>query len=334
MKPFWQNARVIAVDADPRKYQAQAAEPGDPKRVLSRSDLVRFGRCPAKWIRGIPEKESKSMRFGTLVDCWWLTPQHWDERVAVRPEKYPHEDKKTGEKTMKDWAGQSNWCKAWMAEAEKSGKTITGLEERSEVFKAVDSLRAVDCYKELETEWYTQVWCEAEHTDQATGLTITAKVLLDILPSRENATYGKCLADLKTCRRANLRTITREVFEFGYHVQAALSTDLYELASGEDRPDWLLVLVENEAPYHTEPSILAADYVELGRSYYMRQIARYCQCLKSGVWPPYEPGAERLGPWRKIRPQDWMAEEMWMDAPTEDAEQVKDDSSEEGPVTP
>lgn len=274
------------------------------------------------------------MRFGTLVDCWWLTPQHWDERVAVRPEKYPHEHKKTGEKTMKDWAGQSKWCQAWMAEAEKSGKTITDLEERSEVFKAVDSLRAVDCYLELENEWQTQVWCEAEHTEQSTGLTITAKVLLDIVPHKLNGLYGKCLADLKTCRRANLRTITREVFEFGYHVQAALSTDIYELASGEDRPDWLLVLVENEAPYHTEPSILAADYVELGRFYYMRQIARYCQCLKSGVWPPYEPGAERLGPWRKIRPQDWMAQELWMDAPTEEAEQVRDDSAEEGPVTP
>lgn len=322
--PYWTNA--VLIDKDPGAYHLDNALPGDPGRVMSRSDLVRFSRCPAKWRKGIPEKDSESKRFGMLVDLLWLTPERWQRTTVERPPEYPSEDKK-GNVTMKPFNANSHWCDAWLQEQKAKGIEVLKREERLKVHAAVDAIRREAPYFSLERGWKTQVWVEAEHQDHETGLTVRCKALLDIVPDVAHPVYSKCLADLKTCRNASLRSITNEVFSFGYHVQAALHSDIYESATGEDRPDWLLVLLENEPPYQTEPSILNAEYVGLGRRFYQRALARYCQCLKANVWPGYA-NREMLGPWRVIRHEDWMAQQEWLDAPVKEPEEPEQESEE------
>jgi hypothetical protein len=63
---------------------------------MSRSELVEFYECPAKWILGPHGDDSTpSMDFGSLVDCLVTQPERFDDLFAVCPETYTNKKGET-----------------------------------------------------------------------------------------------------------------------------------------------------------------------------------------------------------------------------------------------
>jgi hypothetical protein len=299
------NAKIIAKGYDSGEYRRQDAKRGDSKYVIGRSDLGLIASNPRKWVKGfkLDDDGTDSTEWGTLLDTLILDSGRFNQRFAVRPDKYKKTvmrcpncgseaesakcskckcDREPVEKEC-DWSGNSTTCQEWLAP--HAGKIILKNEDMANVNAAVKGLDE-ECERFI-ADASTQVYCTADWKDGATGIVIPVKILLDIVPDKEHPDYGRGLGDLKTARDASPREWTKAVYHRGYAMQAALYTDVYVAATGEDRCEFYHVISENTSPYYAELRRLDLDFVELGRSQYRAALAKYAQCLSSGKWPGY-----------------------------------------------
>jgi hypothetical protein len=267
---------------------------GDPEYVLSRSDLVEIGRCAHRWVAGYQPPDSDAKEWGALIDCMTLSPDRFRTAYAMTPEMYP--DSKTGE--PKPWNWNANYCKAWRDE--RPGVTIIRPNEFEEASAAVSVLMADEQIRDLIKLSRKQVMVVAEYKDADTDLTVPLKCLIDLVS-------GIGLADLKTCSTASPFVWPRDVFNYGYNVQAALYLDAYNLATGENRQEFVHILQESFAPWETAKRMLSAEFIELGRASYIAALKRYCGCLKENRWPGYDEGARLVvNGLRIVEPEAYM----------------------------
>lgn len=297
------NGKIIGANYDAREYLRSAHGRGEPAYVMSRSDLMEFAVCPSRWINGgHVEEETTSTEWGSLVDCLVTDSARFDERFAIKPEKYPVLDKSgkpTGEE--KPWNGNSTWCKEWMAA--QSGRCCISTQERENASaaakRAAQPLLGFDCQ--------FQVFATADFQDEDTGLVVPLKVLIDIVPSDE---LSKSLIDLKTAKNGDPRKWNRVCFERDYHVQSALQLDVFNAASGQSRDEFYHIVQENFSPYEVSMPFIDPSFVSLGRQKYLLALQVYAQCLKSGHWATYDQmQRENHNGHPIVSPEAWMVEE-------------------------
>jgi hypothetical protein len=292
--------------------------------------LHEFSNCPSRWLKGYRRAESDATDFGSLVDCLALTPAQFSKRYVVRPKTYEAVDKKTKESVTKPWNGNATVCGEWMDA--HSHLEVVKPDDFNDADNAVASLTLDLAIREILSS-INQVWCEADYTDRATGITIRFKVLIDLLPS-EKGGYRQWIIDLKTSRNASLRAWARDCYALWYHVQAAVYMDVYASAVPEDdRNTWGQIIVENVAPFQTAKRWLTADMVNLGRQTYQAALARYCRCLSDGVWPDYDSHSRSMIPgWGEVAPEAWMASAETIYEPLEEPEQKQERGDDQGIV--
>jgi len=301
LKNPFASGKVVGPIKDPAAYHTDEFKRGDPNFVMGRSDLMEFANCPLRWINGYESEESKATEWGSLVDCLFLTPGEFKRRYAVAPETYP--DAKTGE--AKAWNLNSTWCKEWVAQ--QQGKEVIKSKLFGPACDAVKVLQSDPDIKALRECSQTQVMAAATYHDPETDLVVPVHILIDMMPAVDSD-YGKALADLKTCNCAAVRAWNRAVFDHGYAVQAAFYLDVWTMATGEDRVDFLHVVQESFTPYQTEKRMLSAEFIEIGRAKYQSALAKYCACLKSGIWPGYGGARVEWNGWQMTEPEPWMVQ--------------------------
>lgn len=297
------NGKLIGANVDPDAYHRTDKERGDRDYPMGRSSLMLFAECPHKWINGYERKESEATEWGSLIDCLFLTPDQFEKRYAITPETYP--DSKT--KEPKKWNWNANFCKDWRDE--QAPKIAITRDENLEACNAIARLGESEPMMDLLKCCLRQVMLVAEWHDKETGLEIPLKTLIDLVPALDHATYGRCLADFKTSYTANGERWSKVAAEHNYHVQAALSLDIYENATGEGRDSWLNVVQENFAPWEVADPIpmLSQEFINEGRKAYKAALAKYCECLASGEWPSYPTGNLVIKQFQIIDPPPWLA---------------------------
>lgn len=294
-------AKVVGENIKPESYHDAVFERGDKRRVISRSDLMQFAKCPHRWLAGYGEDDTRSKDWGGLVDCLLLTPQFFEDQYAVKPLTYPADGKKKGDPVEeKPWNGNAAWCKDWLAN--NATKTCISTKELAEAKKAVAIIEADKELALILKAGRKQVMVVAEFHDAATGVIVPVKCLIDCVPADDNA-----LLDLKTTQSGDLKSWGKSVFGFGYHVQAAMYLDAWNAATGEDRKWMRHVVQENFAPYETAKRIITEDYIAIGRGQYTAALRHYCDCLAANYWPGYDADAElQISGWAIVEPESWM----------------------------
>lgn len=294
------NSKIVSVGLNPDDYHEHGIERGTAQFPVSPSSLKEFMRCPGRWKDGYVSPGSSSLAFGTFLDCLLLTPELFASRFAVKPSTY--KDAKTGEE--KPWNGNAGVCKEWLASVD--GKEVISRHELADVQAARERiLKEPDIARFLEQS-DRQVYVTAEWHDEATGLVIPLRCLIDLAPTKDSE-FAKCLGDLKSSRSGALIPFQRQVHQFGWHIQAAFDTDLYTAATGEDRNTWCFVGQENFHPWQPFKRMLSQDFIELGRSEYTRALKNYAACLKHGHWPGYDDNDEAIQGWSLCQTEPWMA---------------------------
>lgn len=312
MNPF-KTAKIVGENIEPAVYLRQDAKRGDKDYIMSRSELMEFAQCPHRWINGYKEDgETKSTEWGNLIDCLALQPERFEERFTVAPESYS--DGKTG--VMKPWNWNANFCKEWR---EQQGEaTVIKSETKAEADIAIKTLMADEHLAELISCSRKQVFVMAEYSDEATGLTIPVKALLDLVPDPKSRRFGKCLSDFKTSLTADPARWPSICFNHHYDAQSALHMDAYVKATGEDRTDWLHAIQENFSPYETGRCLLSAEFVDMGRMKYVQALRLYAHCLASNEWPGYCDGiGQIMDGFPLVEPLPWMIkpETVWRPLP-------------------
>lgn len=284
------NAKLIGDNIDTSAYLTQptGVKRGDKAFVMSRGELMRFYRCPSKWLKGVGDESSDSKDYGSLIDMMVLTPNKFNTRYVVAPAMYPCEPTKKDPRTEKPWTLKATYCADWKDQQETKGLEVVTASDKADVDGAAQSLAeyALDFIGASKV----QVMCMAEWHDE-TGIVVPVKVLLDLVPDKDSR-FGTKLGDFKSCQSARPKDFEKSIFDYNYDAQAWLNRELYVMATNERREDWQFVIQENTAPWECPPEqpILSLESFSDGEIKIKRALRKYCQCLKTGIWPSYDIG--------------------------------------------
>lgn len=127
-------------------------------------------------------------------------------------------------------------------------------------------------------------WVSTEFGD------IRRKARLDIL------TEGNVITDLKSTRDARPDPFMHSIERFGYDVQAAWYLDTWNAASKDQKEIYLLIAVENIAPYCVWVHRLSKEYIAQGRAKYLGLLNKYAECATKNEWPGYPVEITTLNP--------------------------------------
>lgn len=319
----FQNANVVAENVSAETYRATGEKRGSVSFPMTRSELLSFAACPARWKLGYIRPESKALSYGSLLDCIVLQPDQFSTRYVEVPETYQTTgmlcpqcksitDAQTCRKCKcdrvqmkidKPWDWASSVCQEW--KKSNDGKEPVKSEALTEAVLAEHAIREIDGIGEMLRDAQKQVMVVAEWADVATGLTVPVKVLLDIVPD-VNGPHGKLLFDLKSTKSAATRACQRDCFNFGYAAQAAMHSAVYCAATGEDRCSFAHIISESCPPFHVELDLLSVEFVNIGIAQIMSALGLYCQCLKANKWPGYR-AETMIENFRLLQPEAWMA---------------------------
>ena len=294
----FKNATIFKVGATNDEYQKREHERGHPLFAMSSSSLKEFGHCPARWFAGYESPDSPAKTWGSLIDCLATSPDDFENRFAIQPAQY-----KSADGDMKDWNGNATVCKKWKRDHE--GMDIISDATFKKASLAVARLNNDPIIKSWLDACERQVWVKAEWHDEPTGRVVPVQCLIDFVP-RLDSEFPKCLGDLKCVRSAGIIPFQRQVYQMGWHVQAAFNTDLYLAARNEDRNTWCFIIQENYEPFQPAKRMLSEAFVDIGRAMYRKHLSNYAQCLKHGRWPGYDDHDEAIQSWTLVQPEPWM----------------------------
>lgn len=322
MNPF-RNCKIVGTNISPEVYLRQdpKAERGNSLYVLSRSDLMKFLPCHRKWKNGIPEKDSTSLEWGNLVDCAILQPSSFEQRYCVAPEMYPRTPTKADPRTEGKWTRAATYCNEWEAEKKKDGFEVIKKDEFDEVKGALTVFYKNEFAVAFTRASLRQVFIIGEYFDEATGVIIPVKCLLDLQPDKalietlepRRTSWLRYLGDYKSGKSAAPKAFESSIFEYGYDVQAYMSLQMFNNATGEHRDSWQFLVQENNEPYEmpdVQPAIYdGGSFMELGQARCLHALRSYAQCVKTGKWPSYA-----LGGRTRVNNDAYVAEAAeWMD---------------------
>lgn len=245
--------------------------------ALGSSGLKKLARSPQHFYAAYLDPQrpvsetTPAMRAGTLAHCALLEPHALVDRYVVRPEGL---DLRT-----KDG-------KAWAASISPEFELVTAEQMRTAQRQAA-AVRALPEIGALIGAGRTEV--SAFAVDPQSGVMLKARP--DVVAPAGN---GVILVDLKTTTSASAKDFTRTIVNFGYAMQAAHYTDVYQQASGLEVLGFLFVCTESDYPHAAAAYMLPDDWLDAARKERRRLIDLYSSCSASGVWPGYSSAIQLL----------------------------------------
>lgn len=324
MKTPFTNGKIVGDQINNAEYHKATHARGDRNFVMTRSHLQQILTCAKRWRDGYEGDDTKATIWGSLIDCLVLTPDRFDQLFAIYPLTYPCDPTSKDPRTSKPWNANATYCREWKAEHVAAGRTCIledKLDHDGEVVEetaattmkraraAVAALKADTIAWEFVACSRKQVMITVDYVDEATGLVIPVKVLIDLYPDSQHPKYGKALGDLKTTINAAPGAWEKAVVDRGYDIQAAMNI-LAARACGDDRVTFHHVIEESYEPWQPAKRQLAEEYLTAGAEVLLHGLAYYAQCLKHDYWPDYESGSPAgamvINGWQMSQPPSWI----------------------------
>lgn len=247
--------------------------------AASQSKLNKLTRCCAdlKWHIDHPsEEDSAAMQLGRAVDCAITQPEEFESNYAAAPDV----DKRTK-------SGKADWLE--FAEANQ-GKQILKASDYERCLTMRDAVHKCNTARGLITG---QVHFQPSIVWHDRMSSMLCKGRLDAW----NAEL-ETVIDIKTTRDASFFKFRNAVHQFGYHRQAAWYLDGM-LANGKSPKHFVIIAVENEAPYNVAVYKLIDDKpdegVQRGRKENEELLKKYRACLATNIWPGYPDDIQLMG---------------------------------------
>jgi len=238
---------------------------------IRRSDLWLIHDSPEKfrWAMDHPEEEepTPALVFGQAAHKLLLEPNEFTEEFAVAPDGI---DRRT-----KD--GKAAWASFLESNA---GKTVIDRDTFNQILamreKAMSNptvAKLMSGRKEVPYFW----------TDPDTG--ILCKVKLDCLTYLDDIPV---VVDYKTAKSAAMHDFQRDVYQFGYHLQAAMYTEaVMRCLKLTERPMFAFVTQEKQAPFSVNVITVPEDVMNYGLDTFRELLGIYKACDESGNWYGY-----------------------------------------------
>ena len=261
---------ILNFDLSSEAYHAET-------ECASNSNLSLLKRSPIhmKWAQANPV-ESPAMRLGTLVHYAVLEGDAFDLLYVSGPE---------GDRRKKDV--RDEW--AYMIE-EHGAEYVLKPDEFNQIQAMRDAISSHPVASSLLLPAYgvkTEASCFWD--DEYTG--VRCKARLDSLPAGKN---GDVICDLKTTVNGSAEEFSKKSFSFGYHRAAAHYLEAWKQCGDDDRPDFLFVVVEKNAPHGVSVFQMCEASIALGRRELDRLLQVWQMCDEDGVWAGYPTHVQQL----------------------------------------
>jgi len=323
-----QNAQLVGFNIPPSHYETETEQRGSPALTVRAHILGEILRNAQRWVKGYESPESKSKKFGAVLDCALLTPAQWPKRYAVIPADAPKKPTKAQVNAKKP-SPESVAAIEWWGDfiASNPGEIIP-QDLNASVHSAMNRLREDKLIADLIECSHHSVMVTADWKDPVTGLVVPLKALIDIVPPDDHPVFGGSMWDLKSTMNASPRSFSRDAQKYNYGIQGAFYMDLWNAATGEQRHDFGHIVIENFHPYEfrTPPPLLSQRFLGHGNALYQRALSIYCKALSTGEWPSYD---RRGGDWPITDCDDWyLSAETLYDPIEEEPEPEPENDSE------
>ena len=223
---------------------------------LSKSSLDQLHKSPAHfqaYIQGEKKEPTASMVFGSLVHSVLFD----QDDFAIMPSC----DRRTKEGKMLYEA---------FLETSEGKELIVTSEQHEQALLIAQSVAKHPKAAALLSEGVAEI----PVFGQLGGMPAKCK------PDFHNTKFN-VLVDLKTTNDASPTEFAKSVWNFRYHVQAAMYMDL------TNAKRFFFIAVEKEAPFNCEIYELDEESIAIGRAEYLADIETYKKCLKTDNWHGY-----------------------------------------------
>ena len=279
----------VAPAATANKYGLHHGVPEAEYRAwnaVSQSELKDVLRSPAicKYKRDNPPEPTAVMKLGTAVHCAILQPGRFETDFACEPSV----DKRTK-------AGKELLA---VFEEDNAGKTAVSFHDWllcGDLAKAVHKNQAA---ADLLYDDEGKAEASALWQDPITGLDCKAR--FDWLTNGRKANVrgvrgSFIITDLKTCEDASPGGFSRQLWRYGYHIQAAFYLAGYSiLHPDESVPEFVIIAVEKKPPHLVAVYRVLDQALMLGQDEYENAMTTYKKSLITGEWPGYSDEIEPL----------------------------------------
>ena len=236
-------------------------------KALSKHSMDELLRCPARFKEtldsmGEPEKPTEAMLLGSVFHALVLEPNSHGYKA-------------------KQFSGSTKLGKEEAANAAAKGVTLVTQSAWDTAQRMADSVTAhplIDTAMGMD-DWQTELsiyWTERE--------SIPCKARIDAIASIPG--FGRCVIDLKSTTDASFESISRAIYEYAYHRQAAWYQHALQLAGLECRK-FIFLFCEKTAPYLCTAITVADAALQVAMDEIRGALDTYEACAKTGIWPGY-----------------------------------------------
>ena len=236
-------------------------------KALSKSSMDDLLRCPAHFkatldAMGEAEKTTDAMLLGSVFHALVLEPD-------------------SGDYAPKKNSGNTKAGKEEAAEAAEKGITLVTQTMWDQALCMAMSVRS---HPLMETALSVDDW-QAEtsiYWTERDGMPCKARVdAIATIPG-----FGRCAIDLKSTTDASPDGISKHIYDYGYHRQAAWYQHALSLAGMECRR-FIFLFVEKSAPYLCTAVTVAEPAMQMAMDEIRGALDLYEQCANAGIWPGY-----------------------------------------------
>ena len=250
-------------------------------RSVSTTSLKRALRSPAHfWARSAwnpnrePEERSDALDEGAAAHCQALEPEKFAAGFVVS--------------SYDDFRGKE--ARLWRESMRASGKTVLTEDQHVRIGRMADRLRRHRDALSLFRDGLAELTFAAQ--DEQTGLWMLTRP--DFLP----ASAGRGPVDYKTTRNAEPEAWSRQAFDLGYHVQAALALDVIKAVTGEERSTFWMVVQEKDTPFAVSVVRWEPEQISVGQMMVRNALNRLADCLQR-----HDAGAPEDEAWPRLHPR-------------------------------
>jgi hypothetical protein len=276
----------LVVDLDINEYHASLG--------ISKTGLDTINKSP--WLfysrhlnpNRPPPPQRGGQLEGTLAHCAVLEPDQFSLRYSIPPKdapRKPTEAQWNAKKPSDESIASMDWWREF--NAKNIGKFPISADQYETAMRQAESVRRLPEVAEALARGMAEV--SALWIDPETGARCRCR------PDWVHDTgAGSILLDLKTYSDASAEEFRRQAARKRYHVQDALYTDGYAIASQQSVLGFVFIAVETEWPYAANAMMLDEPSKETGRRAYRRNLSRYAECVQTDTWPGYSNAIELI----------------------------------------
>lgn len=248
------------------------------RTTISRSDIAAALKSPAHFLTRyqnlVPQEETPALKFGQAAHLLMLEPQEFRRRFVESPDFGDQRSVKNRELKARFLSDQPPGT---LVLTPNEMEQLTGMTEALVKHPIASALFKDGAFERA-----------GYFTDPETGLRCRFKP--DCVSKK-----GSALVDYKTCREADAKSASKNIYAYNYDLQLAYySLGLKQF--GIDPEIRAVVFQEKEPPYAVGVYVLDDAFMEIGERKMRLGLGRIKNSIETGDFGGYQTEAENISP--------------------------------------